>query len=443
MRVAPCLLLITAVTVGLPGCAMFNKKKAPAKTTTPAADPLFPQAKAGPAPAADARAAADAPASPVVQTSTTSGILAGQVLDGLGRGPAEAYVLVTCLNQGGQPEKKPLDVAANAQGYFTIAGLLPGRHYQLTARARDGNHMLAGTTFATAPNPRVLIRISEDFVTKNTPPIPPPPPWPGLREDRGAAAQAEPPPPAKGADSPTAAVDPSWSAPGRRDGSGDPLAPHRAEAATTPVFTAHPENIADNRGWDGWARDVSPLAEIRGGPRNPGAASGADDPPPPPSGGPARVPSCALVRNQLINFALNDLDGQPWEFRQRWGKLVLLDFWGTWCLPCRQVIPHLEILQDRFRTAGLQVIGIAYESSGTPAEQRHLVDQVCQRLRINYKVLMGSDGCPVKSQFAVHGLPTLVLLDQNGWIVWRHEGALSADDLRDLEMRLQARLGPR
>src|SRR5205823_9687359 len=72
-----------------------------------------------------------------------------------------------------------------------------------------------------------------------------------------------------------------------------------------------------------------------------------------PDFGPTRVPSCILTGETLHNFALNDLSGQPWEFRSHRGRVVLIDFWGTWCLPCLQSIPHLRILQDRYGPYGL------------------------------------------------------------------------------------------
>ena len=120
-------------------------------------------------------AAADPP--PTAAPGTT--LLAGQVLGGFGNHPPLTYIQVKLAAEGNQPAGAPIDVEAK-DGYFTIQGLQAGRHYQLIARAKDGEHNLAGVAWATPPNPRLVIRLSEGFQTPDTPPLPPPPLWPGV-----------------------------------------------------------------------------------------------------------------------------------------------------------------------------------------------------------------------------------------------------------------------
>jgi thiol-disulfide isomerase/thioredoxin len=166
----------------------------------------------------------------------------------------------------------------------------------------------------------------------------------------------------------------------------------------------------------------------------------------PPLLGPARVPSCVLTGDTLYNFALRDVNGQPWEFRQRRGRVVLLDFWGTWCVPCLQAVPHLNILQSSYGPYGLEVVGIEYEREPVPLpEQAQRVHRVRQRLGINYRLLLASDSpypCPVKSQFGVSQFPTLVLLSERGQIIWRSAG-LGPQELRELEVIIRQQLGIR
>jgi thiol-disulfide isomerase/thioredoxin len=162
-----------------------------------------------------------------------------------------------------------------------------------------------------------------------------------------------------------------------------------------------------------------------------------------------QIPFCQLTGQQVYNFALYDVDGQPFEFRRSTrGRLVLLDFWGTWCMPCQHAIPHLKGLQQMYGPYGLEVIGIDYESCASVPEQMMRARRVCARLGVNYRVLLGTDDpqqparCPVRQQFGVTSWPTLVLLDENGRILWRSEG-LDGSKVHELEMIIRQRLGVR
>jgi thiol-disulfide isomerase/thioredoxin len=158
---------------------------------------------------------------------------------------------------------------------------------------------------------------------------------------------------------------------------------------------------------------------------------------------PTVVPSCVLTGQVLVNFALNDIDGQPWEFRKHSSRLTLIDFWGTWCTHCVNAVPHLKLFQEYYGNYGLQVVGIAYED-GTLPEQMQKVNRVRQRLGINYPLLLGGDTytCPVRTQFNVKAYPTLVLVDETGRIIWRGQG-LDKQHIAELDQLIRQRLGIR
>jgi thiol-disulfide isomerase/thioredoxin len=349
-----------------------------------------------------------------------NGILAGQVIDSFNQRPAGVYIQV---QEAGQVAAAPVEVAADSQGYFTIQSLQPGHHYQLTARLKNGDRLMAGTTYATPPDPKVLIRISEDFATTTTPLPPSAPNVPG-----GS----------------TPGADSGWSPLGSRPQTG--AGPRRAADIGPPVAAPpnqaplRPESITQN----GLAMNSPTLADIppqgRGYPyHRPGAENLTM-----PAIGQAVVPSCVLTGQTLSNFALLDISGQPWEYQKNHrGRLTLIDFWGTWCAYCMQAIPHLNMLQDRYGPAGLEVIGIAYED-GNFLQQVAKVNRARQMRQIRYQVLLGGDRdrCPVRTQFAVLNWPTLVLLDETGRIIWRCEG-LDAQQLRELDVILHQRLGVR
>src|SRR5262249_8905301 len=179
-----------------------------------------------------------------------------------------------------------------------------------------------------------------------------------------------------------------------------------------------------------------PRADLGGRPLR--AAPAAAAPPAPDSA--AQVPSCVLIGKQLHNFALYGLDARPWEYRQHQGRLVLLVFWETACLPCRAAIPHLKGFQNRYGPSGLEIIAIAYEE-GSLQEQIRKLRSVNERLEMNYRLLLGGEvgSCPVRNQFGVNAFPTLVLLDEHNSIVWRQQG-LDAYKLQELELQIKFHL---
>ena len=429
MRVVP-FLVIGAACAGFIGCTAFGKKPANQPTSPPRSDIRSVPAQATQAPA---------PAASPVATASMSGILAGQVIDDTNSHPPAIYVQVLEPGVRGAPVEMPTD----PQGYFTIQGLQVGHSYQLIARARLADRVLAGSVMAMPPNPRVLIRLIPDISMPAAPAYAQGTPY-GQPDPR---VMMQPPPtyPAPNA---------SATAPPRRPAElgapigippqGAPypgLAPQGFNDPSRPRVEVRPEDIAQN---GRLARNDLP-ADIPG-PINAAIGGQILSPPPPPAdllGGPVRVPSCNLTGQTLYNFALNDLDGQPWEFRQRHGRVVLLDFWGTWCMYCQQAIPHLKDMQLRYGPYGLEVIGIAYEH-GPVSEQVQKVSRVRNRLGINYKLLLGSDQntCPVRTQFQVRSWPTFVLLDDQGRIIWRGEG-VDAQSMRTLEVIIRQRLGLR
>lgn len=127
---------------------------------------------------------------------------------------------------------------------------------------------------------------------------------------------------------------------------------------------------------------------------------------------------------RLHDFLLPDLNGRMVSFRELDSDLILLDFWGTWCVPCRKSIPHLNELQKTLGGKKLQVIGIACER--VPAKDRAAkVAAAVKDLKIAYPVLTTAmDGtCPVQEALQIQFYPTMILLDRQGRILRREQGA--------------------
>lgn len=349
------------------------------------------------------------------------------MIDGYNRHPAAATVQVVEATDGAGKTGAPIEVPADPQGFFTIQGLQTGKRYQVTARARDGGRVLTGSITATPPDPRVLVRVLEDYAA--------PTPRPGGEK------------PSHGSDH---AADPLLGGPqnadkGSNDSKGGTETNRQApssQSSTTPAAEIRSEVRPENIATKNTPRSEIPVIVPRWAPAE--RQLPPPEAPPRRETGPAQVPSCVLTGDTLHNLALNDLTGKPWEFRHHTGKLVLLDFFGTWCVPCIQAFPHLNILHDRYGSAGLEIVGIAYEE-GTPLEQLATVNRVRVHRNIDYRLLLGggrNKPCPVRQQFAVKRFPTLVLLDDSGKIVWSAEGD-EAGQFQELEIILQQRLGGR
>src|SRR5258706_10718095 len=130
-------------------------------------------------------------------------------------------------------------------------------------------------------------------------------------------------------------------------------------------------------------------------------------------------------------FKLDSIDGKPLTLASAHGKVVLLNFWATWCGPCRAEIPDLIALQQKYKDQ-LQIIGLTVDDDDVA-----FVKQVVARTRINYPVAMTTP--EVRGRYGgVAALPTSFVLDTQGRIVQKHEG------LRDpalYETEIRALLG--
>jgi peroxiredoxin len=108
-------------------------------------------------------------------------------------------------------------------------------------------------------------------------------------------------------------------------------------------------------------------------------------------------------------FTLADLDGHDWTLESLRGKVVLVNFWATWCPPCRKEIPDLEALYKRFKGQGLVVLGISNEPAGKVLPFAH-------QEKITYPVLL-DPGNKVNKLYSVVGIPMSFVYDRSGKLV--------------------------
>src|ERR1044071_4894676 len=122
------------------------------------------------------------------------------------------------------------------------------------------------------------------------------------------------------------------------------------------------------------------------------------------------------------SFGLKDIRGRTVRLSDYKGKVVLLNFWATWCVPCQAEMPELIKLQKEYRARGLQIIGVAF-----PPERASAVRRVARKFKLNYSVLYGTSEM-AKAYDVGEVLPTTVVVDRDGNVRSRILGILDAQD---------------
>ena len=135
------------------------------------------------------------------------------------------------------------------------------------------------------------------------------------------------------------------------------------------------------------------------------------------SAGQSEQPTIRFVRNPdpAPDFKLTGLDGKPVTLAGSKGKVILLNFWATWCGPCRAEIPDLVDLQNKYKDR-LQILGLVVDDDDQDA-----IKEFVEKFGVNYPVAIASD--EIRFQYGgIAALPTSFVLDAEGRIVQKHEG---------------------
>jgi thiol-disulfide isomerase/thioredoxin len=147
----------------------------------------------------------------------------------------------------------------------------------------------------------------------------------------------------------------------------------------------------------------------------------------------AQRAASALVGRHAPGFSRMDLSGKPIELGSYRGKVVLLNFWATWCGPCLTEMPTFTEWQTQFGSDKFQVIGVSMDDAAPE------VIAVVSKLKLNYPVIMGDEHLGV-SYGGVLGLPVTFLIGRDGQIHDRYDGAA---DLPLMKGELHRLLGTR
>jgi len=126
------------------------------------------------------------------------------------------------------------------------------------------------------------------------------------------------------------------------------------------------------------------------------------------------------VRKTAPDFTLDDAQGAAIRLSDYKGKVVLLDFWATWCHGCKTEIPWYMEFQNKYKDKGLAVIGVSMDDDGWKSVKPFVEEQ-----KMNYVVVIGNEA--LAKLYAVDALPVTLLIDRNGKIAASHAGMVEKD----------------
>jgi len=130
------------------------------------------------------------------------------------------------------------------------------------------------------------------------------------------------------------------------------------------------------------------------------------------------------ARATAPDFRLTDAAGQSFTLSSLRGKVVVLNFWATWCPPCKIEIPWLMEFQQTYRDRDVVVLGVSMDEEGWSA-----VKPFMERMQINYRMVLGDD--KLAAQFGgVESLPTTLLIDRAGRVAAMHTGLVTKSEYR-------------
>ncbi|MEO0115591.1 MAG: TlpA disulfide reductase family protein [candidate division WOR-3 bacterium] len=142
-------------------------------------------------------------------------------------------------------------------------------------------------------------------------------------------------------------------------------------------------------------------------------------------GGGSTKPSSPQISNKY-DFTLESMQGDKVTLSALKGKVVILDFWATWCPPCRAAIPKLIELYNKYRNQGLLILGIALD-------ERDKVVKLSKEMEINYPVLF--DDKVTSKNYEIQSIPTLFVIDKKGKQVHKEIG-FSEEGFQEIEEKI-------
>ena len=133
------------------------------------------------------------------------------------------------------------------------------------------------------------------------------------------------------------------------------------------------------------------------------------------------------VSDEAPDFTLKTLEGPNLRLEEYRGQVVLLNFWASWCGPCRQEMPILDRLHQRYEDAGFAVLGVNVEGETAPAQK------IVDKTDITFPVLI-DEGQSVSELYDLEAMPSTVVIDRDGVVRYYHRGYKPGDEAKYVEV---------
>jgi peroxiredoxin len=137
--------------------------------------------------------------------------------------------------------------------------------------------------------------------------------------------------------------------------------------------------------------------------------------------GPVPAQASVTVADDAPDFTLRTMDGPNLRLQEQRGRVVMVNFWATWCGPCRQEMPHLNRLYGKYRAAGFTLLGVNID------EDRDKAIALASRLGLQFPVLLDTDKT-VSRRYDLSTMPSTLLIDRDGRVRYVHLGYRDGDE---------------
>jgi len=169
-----------------------------------------------------------------------------------------------------------------------------------------------------------------------------------------------------------------------------------------------------------WLTESHPVMSAQQGRGGEGEGSSAVD---------SQLSCPADAKPANLNFTLKDANNRDVALSQYKGKVIVIDFWATWCGPCKVEIPHFVEFQDKYGKAGLQIVGISVDDTADK------LAPYIRDMKMNYPVLQGLNHDDLQEAYGpIVGIPVSVMISRDGKICATHTG-LTGKDVFEREIK--------